>query len=48
MGKKVSVIGQGYVGLPLALAASEAGYSVFDFDTDSKKIALLNSGKSFI
>ena len=43
---KASIIGQGYVGLPLAIAASEAGLEVNGIDIDSKKIELINSGKS--
>ncbi|TXH07099.1 MAG: nucleotide sugar dehydrogenase, partial [Candidatus Moraniibacteriota bacterium] len=43
MAKKsvVAVIGLGYVGLPLALRASERGYDVIGFDTHKEKIALL-------
>jgi UDP-N-acetyl-D-glucosamine dehydrogenase len=29
---KIAVIGQGYVGLPLAKAAADAGHHVFGFD----------------
>ena len=43
---KVSVIGQGYVGLPLALAASDANFFVYGIDIDSEKISKLRSGKS--
>jgi len=46
MSVKVAVIGQGYVGLPLALAAAESGYEVIGIDTDGAKVALLASGKS--
>lgn len=42
----VAVIGLGYVGLPLALRASERGYKTIGFDTDKKKIALLEKGIS--
>ena len=35
MEKKVSVIGQGYVGLPLAIAACEAGYFVNGIDPET-------------
>ncbi len=44
--KTVAVVGLGYVGLPLAVRARERGYDVIGFDTDEKKIALLQSGKS--
>ncbi len=40
------IVGQGYVGLPLAMAAVRAGYDVIGLDTDANKVALLNSGQS--
>ena len=43
---KVVIVGQGYVGLPLAIAAAQAGYDIIGLDTDETKIALLNSGTS--
>lgn len=45
---KVGIIGLGYVGLPLALEFSLKGFKTIGFDIDSKKIPLLNSGKSYI
>jgi UDP-N-acetyl-D-glucosamine dehydrogenase len=42
----VSVIGQGYVGLPLSLAAAQAGYQVVGYDIDSARISLIQSGIS--
>lgn len=42
----IGVIGMGYVGLPLMLAATEAGFSVLGFDIDGPKVAGLNDGKS--
>jgi len=45
---KITVVGQGYVGLPLAIAAAEAGYKVFGFDSNSEKIVRLQSGKSVV
>ena len=44
----VSVIGLGYVGLPLAMLFAERGFHVLGFDTDAKKMAQLNSGQSYI
>lgn len=44
----IGVIGQGYVGLPLALVFSEAGFHVVGFDVDGGKIATLNQGRSYI
>jgi UDP-N-acetyl-D-glucosamine dehydrogenase len=46
--KKIAVIGQGYVGLPLALAACEAGFNVVGIDSDSNKILNLISANSSI
>ena len=45
---KVTVIGQGYVGLPLAIAACAVGDTVFGLDSNSEKISILKSGKSII
>ncbi len=44
--KTVAIVGLGYVGLPLAVRASERGYTVIGYDTNEEKIALLNAGKS--
>jgi UDP-N-acetyl-D-glucosamine dehydrogenase len=44
----VGVIGQGYVGLPLALAFSEAELRVYGFDIDAQKIDALAQGRSYI
>ena len=46
--KQISVIGQGYVGLPLALAACGAGYTVVGIDNNETKIKELQSGNSDI
>jgi UDP-N-acetyl-D-glucosamine dehydrogenase len=45
---QITVVGQGYVGLPLAIAASVAEYNVFGLDSNEVKISSLISGKSFI
>jgi UDP-N-acetyl-D-glucosamine dehydrogenase len=45
---RVGIIGQGYVGLPLALLFNEAGFPVTAFDVDSKKVDALNAGQSYI
>jgi UDP-N-acetyl-D-glucosamine dehydrogenase len=45
---KVAVIGQGYVGLPLALAACGAQFDVVGIDIDISKIDLLRKGISTI
>ncbi len=44
----VGVIGLGYVGLPLAAAAGDAGFKTIGFDVDSRKLPGLNAGKSYI
>lgn len=44
--KVLAIIGQGYVGLPLAIAAVEAGWSVIGIDTLSTKVTQINSGSS--
>ncbi len=45
---KVMVIGQGYVGLPLAMRAVEVGLDVVGFDLDQRKIDGLNAGRTHI
>lgn len=40
------IIGQGYVGLPLAMAAVEAGWTVIGVDNLEPKVAQINSGSS--
>lgn len=45
----IGIVGLGYVGLPLALTASEAGYkNVIGFDIDPTKIEKLSQNKSYI
>lgn len=44
----VGVIGLGYVGLPLAVAAAGAGYPVIGLDTDPGKITRLAAQDSYI
>ncbi|WFE34836.1 nucleotide sugar dehydrogenase [Micromonospora sp. WMMD975] len=46
--EKVVVIGQGYVGLPLAVRAVEAGFEVVGLDVDADRIKRLASGESFV
>ena len=45
---RIGVIGQGYVGLPLALVFVEAGFPVVGFDVDERKIEALGRGESYI
>jgi UDP-N-acetyl-D-glucosamine dehydrogenase len=46
--QKVVVVGQGYVGLPLAVRAVEAGFDVVGFDVDEDRIKRLSAGDSYI
>ena len=48
MSLKVAIVGQGYVGLPLAMAAVGAGHSVVGIDSDAGLVASLSSGVSVI
>ena len=45
---QITVVGQGYVGLPLAIAAADAGFKVFGLDLDQERITLLSRGISII
>jgi UDP-N-acetyl-D-glucosamine dehydrogenase len=45
---RVGVVGQGYVGLPLALVFNEAGFRVIGFDVDPAKVKAIGRGESFI
>src|ERR1700675_3338760 len=45
---RIGVIGLGYVGLPLSLLLSEAGFKVTGFDIDAKKVTDLEAGRSYI
>nr|WP_131194838.1 nucleotide sugar dehydrogenase [Lichenihabitans psoromatis] len=44
----IGVIGLGYVGLPLALAAAKAEFRVLGFDINGPRVAQLNRGESFV
>jgi UDP-N-acetyl-D-glucosamine dehydrogenase len=44
MHNNITVVGQGYVGLPIAVSAAEAGYKVIGYDIDRLKITNLKSG----
>ena len=45
---RLSVIGLGYVGLPLLVEFSRAGFDVVGIDVDEKKVKLVNEGTSYI
>src|SRR5215213_4803834 len=44
----VGIMGMGYVGLPLAVAFAQAGHRVIAMDVDSRKVAALERGESYI
>jgi UDP-N-acetyl-D-glucosamine dehydrogenase len=48
MSSNVAVIGQGYVGLPLAIAISEVGISVIGIDKNTSLVNELNLGNTII
>jgi len=46
--RRVVILGQGYVGLPLAMRAVAVGYDVVGFDTDEVRVKSLANGESFV
>ena len=44
----IGIVGLGYVGLPLARAFTDAGFATIGFDVDSRKIATLRRGETYI
>lgn len=44
----IGIVGMGYVGIPLALAALRQGFSVIGFDIDENRVQQLNAGQSAI
>lgn len=44
----VVVVGQGYVGLPLAVRAAEVGHQVVGFDVDAQRVKRLIRGESYV
>ena len=48
MPTKVVLVGQGYVGLPLAMRAVEAGYSVVGYDVDESRVKRLAAAESYV
>ncbi|AWM87488.1 nucleotide sugar dehydrogenase [Microvirga sp. 17 mud 1-3] len=45
---RIGIVGLGYVGIPLALTAAKAGFTVLGFDIDAPRVDQLNRGESFI
>ena len=42
------IVGQGYVGLPVAMRAAEVGYRVVGLDLDERRVESLTSGVSYV
>ncbi len=45
---RIGIVGLGYVGLPLAIAFSEASFKVLGIDVQREKVDLINRGQSYI
>ena len=45
---RIAIIGQGYVGLTIAVGAADAGHAVVGFDVNASLVSELNAGKSHI
>ncbi|MEZ0090352.1 nucleotide sugar dehydrogenase [Streptacidiphilus sp. EB129] len=45
---RVVVVGQGYVGLPLAIRAAEVGHEVIGYDVDSRRVKSLAAAESYV
>jgi UDP-N-acetyl-D-glucosamine dehydrogenase len=46
--RTVVVMGQGYVGVPLAVRAAEAGHHVVGFEPDPRRLGMLAEGRSYV
>ena len=42
----IAIVGQGYVGLPLAIEAAKANFRVIGIDNDLNRVLQINSGVS--
>lgn len=45
---KIGIIGQGYVGLPLAVCFAKHGFQVTGLDIDEKKVRAINRGENYL
>ena len=45
---RIAIVGQGYVGLPLAMRAAELGFSVTGYDVDAGRVDALRAGLSYV
>jgi UDP-N-acetyl-D-mannosaminuronic acid dehydrogenase/UDP-N-acetyl-D-glucosamine dehydrogenase len=48
VGRTVVVVGQGYVGLPVAMRAVQIGHQVVGLDLDESRVAALRAGQSYV
>ena len=46
--RRLVVVGQGYVGLPLAMRAVEVGFDVTGYEIDPQRVARLSAGDSYV
>jgi nucleotide sugar dehydrogenase len=46
--RSLAVVGLGYVGLPLAVAAERAGFRVFGVEQDANRVETLRTGRSYV
>ncbi len=46
--RRLVVVGQGYVGLPLAVRAVEVGYDVVGLDVDPTRVDRLVAGETYL
>jgi nucleotide sugar dehydrogenase len=45
---RIAIVGQGYVGLPLAMRAAELGFTVTGYDTATGRVEALQAGNSYV
>src|SRR6266853_2363535 len=45
---RIAIVGQGYVGLPLAMRAVELGFSVTGYDTAAGRVDALRAANSYV
>ncbi len=46
--RRVVVVGQGYVGLPLAVRCVDVGHQVIGYDTNAERVKRLTAGESYV
>ena len=47
-GQRVVIVGQGYVGLPLAMRLVEVGHDVVGYDVDESRVKRLAAAESYV